>query len=69
VKQALKAIQKISFWVVVLALLAYSIFPIYWMVVTSFRSTATITSDSGLWPQDPTFENFLGLNRLFNYSE
>ena len=68
-KQALKAIQKISFWVVVLALLAYSIFPIYWMVVTSFRSTATITSDSGLWPQDPTFENFLGLNRLFNYSE
>lgn len=68
-KQALKAIQKISFWVVVLALLAYSIFPIYWMVVTSFRSTATITSDSGLWPQDPTFKNFLGLNRLFNYSE
>ena len=68
-KHALKIIRKVSFWCAIVALLIFSIFPIYWMVISSFRSTDTITSDRGLWPVDPTFSNYLNINRFINYSE
>jgi ABC-type glycerol-3-phosphate transport system permease component len=35
-----------------------SIFPIYWMIVTSLRPENEIFS-TALWPSDPTFDNYL----------
>ncbi|GAA3104861.1 carbohydrate ABC transporter permease [Rhizobium viscosum] len=43
----------------VMVLLSFvSIFPIYWMIVTSLRPENEIFS-TALWPSDPTFDNYL----------
>lgn len=44
------------------------VFPIYWMVVASLRSPATIYSDIWIWPQDPSLRNYQLINDFINYN-
>jgi ABC-type glycerol-3-phosphate transport system permease component len=49
-------------WLAILAALAWSLAPIYWMLTTSLKSELEATRlDPTPWPIQPTFENYLGL--------
>jgi len=50
--------RKFGVHAVMIVLSFVSIFPIYWMIVTSLRPENEIFS-TALWPSDPTFDNYL----------
>ncbi len=51
--------RRIALNTAALAVLAVMIFPVYWMVVTSFKSATDIQSETPtLWPAHPTIEHF-----------
>jgi ABC-type glycerol-3-phosphate transport system permease component len=50
--------RKFGVHAVMIVLSFISIFPIYWMIVTSLRPENEIFS-TALWPSDPTFDNYL----------
>jgi sn-glycerol 3-phosphate transport system permease protein len=51
-------IRKVAVHSVMILLSLVSIFPIYWMIVTSLRPENEIFS-TALWPSDPTLENYV----------
>jgi sn-glycerol 3-phosphate transport system permease protein len=51
-------VRKFGVHSVMVVLSFISIFPIYWMIVTSLRPENEIFS-TALWPSDPTFDNYL----------
>lgn len=52
-------IKKIMLYVVLLVWAAVTIFPIYWMVLTSFKPRPEwISTPIHWWPENPTFENY-----------
>jgi sn-glycerol 3-phosphate transport system permease protein len=51
-------IRKVAVHSVMILLSLVSIFPIYWMIVTSLRPENEIFS-TALWPADPTLENYV----------
>ncbi len=61
--------KRVLFWSAISILIIYSVFPVYWMLISSFRSPSTVVSDISFWPVDPSFENYLDLNRFINYSQ
>lgn len=44
--------------VAVIVLLAFTVFPVYWMLVTAFSSRAGTSGGGELIPADPTLDNF-----------
>jgi len=44
------------------------VFPVYWMIVASFRSPETVYSDVWLIPQDPSIQNYQLINNFINYN-
>ncbi len=45
-------------WVFVVAVMAFSLIPFYWLVNTSLKKGASL-SQGELFPSQPTFENYL----------
>jgi ABC-type glycerol-3-phosphate transport system permease component len=52
-----------GWWLLVLAVLAVSLFPFYWILRTALSSNADVAAGvggaNGLWPAHPTFSNFV----------
>lgn len=46
---------------VIAAILAVVLTPIYWMVATSFKTNKEITQDATLYPHAPTFDSYIHL--------
>jgi ABC-type glycerol-3-phosphate transport system permease component len=61
--------RSILFWLAIIALLIYSVFPIYWLVLSSLRPPDTIVSEISLWPSKVTLNNYRDLNRHINYGQ
>jgi multiple sugar transport system permease protein len=56
-----RAQRRLSLWwaVGVIALLAVALYPVVWLLATSFKTTAEIPSNLSIVPQSPTFENYV----------
>ena len=58
-----RVLGRIGWWVLVLAVLAVSLFPFYWILRTALSSNADVAAGvggaNGLWPAHPTFSNFV----------
>ncbi|MHB8619548.1 MAG: carbohydrate ABC transporter permease [Chloroflexota bacterium] len=49
-------------WGLIALALAWTFFPVYWMLATSLKSNLQLFATRiELWPSSPTFENYLGL--------
>jgi trehalose/maltose transport system permease protein len=51
-------IQKIGFWIIVLIIIIYTLFPFYWMIVTSLKTEDQIFARADLVPASITFDNY-----------
>lgn len=52
-------IGKIGFALLVLAIILYTLFPFYWAIVSSLKtSNEVIQTPATLWPQNPTLDNY-----------
>lgn len=62
-----KAIGKIALYATVLVICLYSLFPIYWMIISSLRPAERLFLDTSLvfWPPDLT--SYVSLFRQTNY--
>jgi trehalose/maltose transport system permease protein len=57
-----RAIGRILFYLVVAAILVYTVFPFYWAVVSSFKSGQALFG-TALLPPDPSFDNYVSVFR------
>ena len=58
-KEARQVIAKVFFWLLVIVIFFYLMFPFYWAVVSALKSEAElIRTPATLWPQDPSLRNF-----------
>ncbi len=58
-KDARQVIGKVFFWLLVIVIFFYLMFPFYWAVVSALKSEAElIQTPATLWPQDPSLRNF-----------
>lgn len=54
-----RTVGRVIGWVVLAAALVWSLFPIYWMLVTSFKNDLEVVRlDPTYWPHAPTFGNY-----------
>ena len=61
-KLTLHYLDKLGFALAVLALLLWSLGPVYWAVITSFTDPRDMLSEQlSLWPEHPTLEHFAKL--------
>ena len=50
---------KIGFWLLILVILVYTLFPFYWAIVSSLKTNnEIIRSSPTFWPMEPTLENY-----------
>ncbi|EAB6718412.1 carbohydrate ABC transporter permease, partial [Salmonella enterica subsp. enterica] len=61
------SLRIIRFLVLAVAVIAM-VFPIYWMVVASFRSPETLYSDVWPFPREPSIRNYQLINNFINYN-
>ncbi|MFV2194630.1 carbohydrate ABC transporter permease [Nocardiopsis sp. LOL_012] len=58
-RSPIKRLRQAPLYLAGLAVFLFSVFPVYWMVVTAFKPTGEIfTSDQRVFPQEPTLEHF-----------
>jgi trehalose/maltose transport system permease protein len=57
-----RGIARILFWLLVAAIVLYTVFPFYWAVVSSLKAGGALFGTE-LVPRDPTLENYLGVFR------
>lgn len=56
---ALRILGKIGFWLLIVVILVYTLFPFYWAIVSSLKTNnEIIRSNPTFWPMDPTLENY-----------
>lgn len=54
-----RSLRKVPINLAALLVLAVSVFPVYWMVLTAFKPTADIQADTpSFWPRHLTFDHF-----------
>lgn len=55
----LPILGKIGFWLLIVVILLYTLFPFYWAVVSSLKSNnEIIRPDPTFWPLEPTLANY-----------
>ena len=59
----------LAFWLAVVFLVVYSVFPVYWTVLTSLRTDNAIASDISLWPRELTFVQYQKLFAAYEYGQ
>ena len=58
-KETSRRISRVFFWILVIIIFFYLMFPFYWAVVSALKSEAElIQTPATLWPQDPSLRNF-----------
>lgn len=58
---ALHLLRRIGFWLLILAILIFTLFPFYWAVAGSFKSEREIKSPPATYfPQNPVLNNYWG---------
>ncbi len=59
-------IGRIGFWLLIVVILVYTLFPFYWAIVSSLKTNNEIIQPNPtFWPKDPTLENY---RRVFSDS-
>lgn len=54
-----KMIGKVGFWVLILLILLYTLFPFYWAIVSSLKNTQEVVrTPPTFWPENLTLENY-----------
>ena len=54
-----KIINRVLFWLLILVILGYTIFPFYWAIVTSFKPSGELfDTPVAYWPKTFTLENY-----------
>ena len=58
-RSASKVIGKIFFWILIIAIFIYLIFPFYWALISALKTQAElIRTPATYWPENPTLRNF-----------
>lgn len=56
---SMRILGKIGFWLLVLVILIYTLFPFYWAIISSLKTNnEIIRSNPTFWPLNPTLENY-----------
>jgi trehalose/maltose transport system permease protein len=54
-----KIVNRVLFWLLILVILAYTIFPFYWAIITSFKPSGELfDTPVAYWPKTFTLENY-----------
>jgi trehalose/maltose transport system permease protein len=54
-----RVLIKIPFWILILAIFVYALFPFYWALRSAFMPASQLfTTPIKYWPTDPTWQNF-----------
>ena len=52
-------IGKVGFWILILLILLYTLFPFYWAIVSSLKNTQEVVrTPPTFWPMNPTLDNY-----------
>lgn len=57
-RQLLVTLRRIGFWIIVIAILVFTLFPFYWALNSSFKTEQEIIGTATWIPQKPTLINF-----------
>ncbi len=58
-KGARKTVGRIFFWILVVAIFIYLMFPFYWALVSALKTGSELNlAPATLWPRDPSLTNF-----------
>lgn len=58
---ALNTVRQIAFWLLIIAILIFTLFPFYWAIVGSFKTETEIKTPPATYiPQEFTFSNYWG---------
>jgi trehalose/maltose transport system permease protein len=54
-----RLLGRIGFWILIIAIMLYTLFPFYWAVVSSLKtSQEVVRTPPTFWPQNLTFDNY-----------
>src|SRR3982751_28284 len=52
-------IGRVAFWILIILILLYTLFPFYWAVVSSLKPAGELfDTPVAYWPKNPTLENY-----------
>jgi trehalose/maltose transport system permease protein len=52
-------VGRVSFWILIILILVYTIFPFYWAIVSSLKPAAELfDTPVAYWPKSPTLQNY-----------
>src|SRR5256885_9808114 len=52
-------VKRVPFWILIIAIFVYALFPFYWAVRSAFTPEgALFTTPIKYWPSNPTLQNF-----------
>ncbi|MDZ7707255.1 MAG: carbohydrate ABC transporter permease [Trueperaceae bacterium] len=58
-KRTLHILQRIGFWILIIAIFIYLMFPFYWALISALKTQRElIQTPATLWPDEPTLQNF-----------
>ena len=58
-KETRQVFQRIGFWILIVAIFIYLMFPFYWALVSALKTQRElIQTPATLWPVEPTLQNF-----------
>lgn len=58
-KETRQVLQRIGFWVLIVVIFVYLMFPFYWALVSALKTQRElIQTPATLWPVEPTLQNF-----------
>ncbi len=58
-KETRQILQRVGFWVLIVLIFVYLMFPFYWAFVSALKTQRElIQTPATLWPTDPTLQNF-----------
>jgi len=63
-----KTLQRIGFWIVVVIILAYTLFPFYWAINSSFKGENEMFGTATFIPQNPTLANYQAIFSNVRYT-
>lgn len=54
-----ETVSRVAFWILILLILFYTLFPFYWAIVSSLKPASELfTTPVAYWPQSITFSNY-----------
>ncbi len=58
-KRTLHILQRVGFWILIIVIFVYLMFPFYWALVSALKTQRElIQTPATLWPDQPTLQNF-----------